>query len=456
MPWTWPAMEVRAAADSPAPVIYSVYGIAAALAIAIVALAARRGPIPVTFAGAAGLMRSSFESVRGRMERMLPVSRFSTSPSASLATALPEDTPKGPARSSDSGRASLRVPRSPQPGSAGSAKYRLTEWYPGKKQIATEGPNGHAPAAVAAIPDQRRADEREAFPEPTGGRGQARESRGDATVKTDAGADAETQTYLAAKAASLTEGQATPKAGVTPAGPMRACSEPGCSGMIVDDYCDVCGSPASAPRPAPAGAAVSAASSGTAAGPVLTPGRPMTACSEPGCTGVILDDYCDVCGSPATATGPVPAGAAVSAASPATAAGPGQSPIGRMTACSEPGCTGVILDDYCDICGSPASTPDSIPAGAAVSAASPAPAAWSAPTPVPRIADAGSATDAVPTTTGAATRSATETAPPTTAEGEDPTTVAAAATNAAPALDQGSRHQRRPLGRTQRRKASRR
>jgi phospholipase C len=301
LPWTWPAMEVRAAADSPAPVIYSVYGLAVALAIAILALAARRGPIPVTVAGAAVLIRSSFESVRGRMERLLPVRRLSTSPSASPATRLPEQTPERPARSS-----------------------------------------------AAAIPNQKRADDSEAIPEPYAGRGQAsiRESRADATVETDAQADAETQTDLEANAESLTEGPVTPGAGLTPVDP--------------------------------------------------------------------------------------------------------------MTDCSEPGCTGVIVDDYCDVCGSPASAPDSVPAGAAASTAAPAPAAHSAPTPVPRVADAESATDAVPATTGDAAQSATETAPPTTAEGEDPTTVAAAATNAAPMLDQGSRHQRRPLSRTQRRKVGRR
>ncbi|MDF2461703.1 MAG: hypothetical protein K0S68_1106, partial [Candidatus Saccharibacteria bacterium] len=64
--WTWPAPQVRAAADSPAPVIYSVYGIAVALPIAIVGLAARWGPTPISVARAAVLVRSSFESVRER------------------------------------------------------------------------------------------------------------------------------------------------------------------------------------------------------------------------------------------------------------------------------------------------------------------------------------------------------------------------------------------------------
>ena len=104
----------------------------------------------------------------------------------------------------------------------------------------------------------------------------------------------------------------------------------------------------------------------------------MTACTQPGCTGTIVDDYCDVCGSPAGAAPFIPAGAAASAPSAALAGGPGltagrQRPEvppaprnGRlMTACTQPGCTGTIVDDYCDVCGSPAGAPPFIPAGAA-------------------------------------------------------------------------------------------
>ena len=104
----------------------------------------------------------------------------------------------------------------------------------------------------------------------------------------------------------------------------------------------------------------------------------MTACTQPGCTGTIVDDYCNVCGSPAGAAPFIPAGAAASAPSAALAVGPGltagrQRPEfppaprnGRpMTACTQPGCAGAIVDDYCDVCGSPAGAPPFIPAGAA-------------------------------------------------------------------------------------------
>jgi hypothetical protein len=36
-----------------------------------------------------------------------------------------------------------------------------------------------------------------------------------------------------------------------------------------------------------------------------------------------------------------------------------------MTACTQPGCTGTIVDDYCNVCGSPAGAPPFIPARAA-------------------------------------------------------------------------------------------
>ena len=117
---------------------------------------------------------------------------------------------------------------------------------------------------------------------------------------------------------------------------MTACTQPGCTGTIVDDYCNVCGSPAGAPPFVPAGAAASAPSAALAVGPGLTAGRQrpefppppqngglMTACTQPGCTGTIVDDYCNVCGSPAGAPPFVPAGTAASAPPAALAVGTG-------------------------------------------------------------------------------------------------------------------------------------
>ena len=107
----------------------------------------------------------------------------------------------------------------------------------------------------------------------------------------------------------------------------------------------------------------------------------MLACTQPGCTGTIVDGYCDVCGSPAAAVPFVLAEAAVSASSPVPAAGPGLTAVGRGagfppepnsedldTACTQPDCTGSIVDGYCDVCGSPASAVPFVPAEAAASA----------------------------------------------------------------------------------------
>jgi hypothetical protein len=110
----------------------------------------------------------------------------------------------------------------------------------------------------------------------------------------------------------------------------------------------------------------------------------MTACTQPGCTGRIVDGYCDVCGSPAGAAPFVPAGSAASSASPAPAVEAGLTAVGRgsgvplrpnnplMLACTQQGCTGTIVDGYCDVCGSAAGAVPFVPPAA--SAASPAPA----------------------------------------------------------------------------------
>jgi hypothetical protein len=100
----------------------------------------------------------------------------------------------------------------------------------------------------------------------------------------------------------------------------------------------------------------------------------MTACSQPGCIGTIVDDYCNVCGGPAGARPFIPAVAAASAPSAAPAGGPGvttghhrpgfpPAPQNESlkTACTQPGCIGTIVDDYCNVCGSPAGAPPFIP-----------------------------------------------------------------------------------------------
>jgi serine/threonine-protein kinase PknG len=72
-------------------------------------------------------------------------------------------------------------------------------------------------------------------------------------------------------------------------------------------------------------------------------------CTQPGCTGTIVDGYCDVCGSPGPAD-----------ASPVDSAAAGPNDVASDSdgaPCTQPGCTGTVVDGYCDVCGSPAPLP---------------------------------------------------------------------------------------------------
>ena len=93
-------------------------------------------------------------------------------------------------------------------------------------------------------------------------------------------------------------------------------------------------------------------------------------CQEPGCTGSILDGYCDVCGTPGAAAAPEkPAASAPPSAeqeepiTPAARPQPQQvSSVPNGTPCAQPGCTGHILDGYCDVCGTAAESESEEPA----------------------------------------------------------------------------------------------
>ncbi len=70
-------------------------------------------------------------------------------------------------------------------------------------------------------------------------------------------------------------------------------------------------------------------------------------CRQPGCTGTIVDGYCDICGMP-PAPSAMPVGRGTPGSKPAaTASGP----------CRQPGCQGTIMDGYCDTCGMPPAGP---------------------------------------------------------------------------------------------------
>ncbi len=100
------------------------------------------------------------------------------------------------------------------------------------------------------------------------------------------------------------------------------CVQPGCTGTIVDGYCDICGSPGpSAGVVSPAAPAVAAPSH-----PVSSHPAPVNDghCHQPGCTGRIADGYCDVCGTPAAAAAPV-------AGTDNTASGPAAGAVSTVT-----------------------------------------------------------------------------------------------------------------------------
>jgi serine/threonine-protein kinase PknG len=88
-------------------------------------------------------------------------------------------------------------------------------------------------------------------------------------------------------------------------------------------------------------------------------------CTQPGCTGTIVDGYCDVCGSPAPVAS-APASSAPVASNPVVAVGPPAAVAvvdgGR---CTQPGCGGTVVDGYCDVCGTPGGAPVSPPVSSA-------------------------------------------------------------------------------------------
>jgi serine/threonine-protein kinase PknG len=83
----------------------------------------------------------------------------------------------------------------------------------------------------------------------------------------------------------------------------------------------------------------------------------MTSCTQPGCTGTIVDGYCDICGSPGPASNSAVTSTVTTPAHPPIAR-PTASPTGNGAPCTQPGCTGTIVDGYCDVCGSPAVAAD--------------------------------------------------------------------------------------------------
>jgi phospholipase C len=99
-PRTWPAPTVRAAIDSPTPVIYGVYGVALVLAIAVLSLAVYwRGPITVPGLVERGttLARSGVGVMRNRLQPALRTAWYSLSPLISRVAAWRTTRPQSAA-----------------------------------------------------------------------------------------------------------------------------------------------------------------------------------------------------------------------------------------------------------------------------------------------------------------------------------------------------------------------
>ncbi len=83
-------------------------------------------------------------------------------------------------------------------------------------------------------------------------------------------------------------------------------------------------------------------------------------CNQPGCSGNIVDGYCDVCGMSVDTAPAVPAVATAGGLSAAAAplpppyAGSSANAIPEGEPCQQPGCPGKIDAGYCDVCGTPA------------------------------------------------------------------------------------------------------
>lgn len=165
LPRTWPAPEVTLDTRGPAPVIYAVYGVAAALGIALVGLAVFwRGPITVPILVGRGgvLVRSRFESMRNQAQRLMQ-GRWRAlrviAPSAS-----PQRTEDRPAV--------LTIPSAPSPGTASDGEVRKVKFGQAQDPAPAESKNGHRPASAAiAITDQERAGQSDMISQPKIGDG---------------------------------------------------------------------------------------------------------------------------------------------------------------------------------------------------------------------------------------------------------------------------------------------
>ncbi len=132
LPSVWPSPETtHSAANSPAPVIYSVYGVGVALAITVLCLAIFRRqrlriPVPVQRAGV--FIGSRMEAVRDRLAPLLNP-RYATTPDTTSAASALVGSARRSVRFPDWDAAALAAPRWPRPAAATEGQDSWAAWY---------------------------------------------------------------------------------------------------------------------------------------------------------------------------------------------------------------------------------------------------------------------------------------------------------------------------------------
>ncbi len=136
------------------------------------------------------------------------------------------------------------------------------------------------------------------------------------------------------------------------------CTQPGCTGDIVDGYCMICGMPPSMGASASQQAAPQTSVPQTNASPSPKPKSPSSNSPSSGSRAQQVSGSAS--SQPAAPAGPASGRMSTTTPSPSSQQGPsprpGPTPTKVKGRCTMPGCGGEIRDGYCDICGSPPGT----------------------------------------------------------------------------------------------------
>jgi phospholipase C len=248
LPWVWPAPQPAAATNNPAPVIYSVYGVGAALAIAMVGMAIfRRGPItvPVPVVRAGVLVRGRLDAVRDRIDGFFWGGRYSPTLAASApVTAHNRDAREHRASLATSDVVTLTVPLWPRPAAGTNGQDGIAESYPATKENPADNSDGEALESATADPvDGQYTDHSEVSPD-RGVRDSALQPESEAGLETepDAATVSQTATELDADTAEQSAVELDDQE------PAAAEAEPcpNCGAELGgqrDAFCEACGSP---------------------------------------------------------------------------------------------------------------------------------------------------------------------------------------------------------------------